>query len=59
MVDSVNLWNCTSLRYIFLLTQLHFCYYAVVAMLVQVQFLFFKFFAVVALIKVPDVDSAM
>ena len=67
MVDSVNLWNCTSLRYIFLLTQLHFCYYAVihtvVAMLVQVQFLFFKFFAavvvVVALIKVPDVDFAM
>ena len=43
-----------------LLTQLHFCYYTVVAMLVQVQFLFFKFFAVVvvALIKVPDVDSA-
>ena len=44
-----------------LLTQLHFCYYTVVAMLVQVQFLFFKFFAVVvvvvALIKVPDVDS--
>ena len=41
-----------------LLTQLHFCYYTVVAMLVQLQFLFFKFFAVVALIKVPDVDSA-
>ena len=44
-----------------LLTKLHFCYYTVVAMLVQVQFLFFKFFAVVvvvALIKVPDVDSA-
>ena len=44
-----------------LLTQLHFCCYTVVAMLVQVQFLFFKFFAVVvvvALIKVPDVDSA-
>ena len=67
MVDNVNLWitNCTSLRYILimliLLTQLHFCCYTVVAMLVQVQFLFFKFFAVVvvvALIKVPDVDSA-
>ena len=44
-----------------LLTQLHFCYYTVVAMLVQVKFLFLKFFAVVvvvALIKVPDVDSA-
>ena len=34
-----------------LLTQLHFCYYStVVAMLVQVQFLFFKFFAVVVVV---------
>ena len=45
-----------------LLMQLHFCYYIVVAMLLQVQFLVFKCFAVVvvvvALIKVPDVDSA-
>ena len=43
-----------------LLMQLHFCYYIVVAMLLQVQVLFFKHFAVVvvALIKVPDVDSA-
>ena len=44
-----------------LLMQLHFCYYIVVAMLLQVHFLFFKRFAVVvvvALIKVPDVDSA-
>ena len=43
-----------------LLMQLHFCYYTVVAMLLQVQFLFFKCLAVlvvVALIKVPDVDS--
>ena len=67
MVDNVNLWNCTSLRYI--LNYAHFTdttaflfnIYTVVAMLVQVQFLFFKFFAVVvvvALIKVPDVDSA-
>ena len=45
-----------------LLMQLHSCYYIVVAMLLHVQFLFFKHFAVVvvvALIKVPDVDSAM
>ena len=44
-----------------LLMQLHFCYYIVVAMLLQVQFLLFKCFAVVvvvALIKVPNVDSA-
>ena len=44
-----------------LLMQLHFCYYIVVAMLLQVQFLFFKRFAVVvvvALLKVPDIDSA-
>ena len=49
MVDSV------------ILLTLHFCYYTVVAMLMQVQFLFFKFFAVVvfvASIKVLDVDSA-
>ena len=44
-----------------LLMQLHFCYYTIVAMLLQVQFLFFKCFTVivvVALIKVPDAASA-
>ena len=33
-----------------LLTQLHFCYYTIVAMLVQVQFLFFKFFELLLLL---------